>query len=146
MKKFIKIFVVLIAAVSIGGLLGFYFIGDKLLIKKEEPITTNASGKVAGVTTVEHDYDSELAKKLKDSGVVLYGSYQSQETIAQKKLFGDAASYLNYVECDASGESANPDECAGVNVDVYPSWFYKGKLYTGVQSLAELANMINFSR
>ena len=147
MKNIWKIFIIAVAFIAIGGLVGFYFIGKTSSYSSRRTTDDKQTGKVAGATTIESDnYSVNLAKDLTQKGVIFYGSYQSVDSQKQKKLFGDAAQYLNYVECDTSGHLANSDECAGNNVTVYPSWFYQGKLYTGVQSLATLANIINFSQ
>jgi hypothetical protein len=61
-------------------------------------------------------------------------------------LFGDAASNLDYVECDSTGQNANPDECVSQKVEQYPTWIYGGNAYAGEKSLSELATMINFSQ
>jgi hypothetical protein len=144
MKKEWKFFLVATAVVVVGGLVGFYALG-----KNAPDLTKNSqtgTGQVAGATTIDNgDYVARLAKSLTDKGVVLYGSYQSAELKQQKALFGGAAANLNYVECDATGPNANPDECVGRNIQVYPTWIYQEKQYQGIEALSDLAKMISFS-
>lgn len=143
MKANWKSLLFLITVVIVGALF-FTFLGGQ---KKDQQSLNNKNkeGVVAGATTVESGYDVELAKDLRDKGMVLYGSYQSDDSEQQLAIFGDAAKYLDYVECDASGPSANPDECISQKVEIYPTWIYQGKSYTGEKSLGELANIVGFS-
>lgn len=90
------------------------------------------------------DYRERLAKALAEKGAVLYGTYWCRYCKQQKELFGDAVKYLDYVECDSSGEDANPQECKLQDIKGYPTWLYQGQKYSGVQSLSDLAKMINF--
>jgi len=109
-------------------------------------IVKSSEGDVAGSTTIQGgDYTERLARFLNEKGAVLYGSYQSQESSDQKALFGDSSKYLDYVECDAAGLNANPDECIAQKIDIYPTWIYEGKQYAGKKTLAELAEIVGFS-
>ncbi len=143
MKADWKSLLFIITVVVVGALFFTFLSGQKQ--NKQSASKTTAEGSVAGVTTVKTDFADELAKNLRDKGMVLYGSYQSEDSKAQKELFGDSARYLDYVECDATGENANPDECVSLKVESYPTWIYQGKSYIGVKSLAELAQIIGFS-
>ncbi|MFA5926881.1 MAG: protein disulfide isomerase family protein [Patescibacteria group bacterium] len=91
------------------------------------------------------EYKEKLAKFLAQRGAVMYGAYWCPHCKSQKKAFGDAFKYVNYVECDASGENANPDECAAKGITGYPTWIYQGKSYSGFRSLSQLAQMVDFS-
>lgn len=147
MKREWKVFLSAVAIIIVGGLVGFYSAGKTAPdLSKKLNNKDNSTGQVAGATTIDDgDYLTRLAKSLTEKGVVLYGSYQSAELKQQQAYFGNAVSYLNYVECDASGPNANSDECIGQNIQVYPTWVYSGKAYPGVQPLSELAKLINFS-
>lgn len=98
-------------------------------------------------TSADQDtkYKEDLAKYLTEKGAVLYGAYWCPHCNDQKDLFGDAAKYLNYVECDSRGENANPDECIARDVQSYPTWIYQDQQYTGTQSLSRLAGIVDFS-
>lgn len=111
--------------------------------------TTTDRGKVEGVTNNDSEasdnYKEALAKYLTQKGAVLYGAYWCPHCQDQKKEFGDALKYVDYVECDPSGENANPDECKAKDIESYPTWIYEGKKYTGIQSLSDLAQMVGFN-
>ncbi|MCL5410477.1 MAG: hypothetical protein M1324_01330 [Patescibacteria group bacterium] len=123
-----------------------FFLG-KAQDKNDSKISTSRTeGSVAGSTTIKSgDYVERLAKYMSDKGMVLYGSYQSFDSKNQKELFGEAAKYLDYVECDASGLSSNPDECIAQKINSYPTWLFEGKQYVGKKSLAELAAIVGFT-
>ncbi len=113
---------------------------------------SDSVGNIAGVSTEnstsvnpDSTYIQQLAQFLSDNGMILYGTYWDQDTINQKKLFNDSADKIDYVECDRAGADANPDECLAQSVQTYPTWIYKGKQYQGIQSLAALAKIVNFS-
>lgn len=148
MKREWKFFLTAVCIVLVVGLVGLYVTGKTTPnLSKKSDSRDSSAGQVAGATTIDNsDYLTRLAKNLTEKDVVLYGSYQSAELKQQKDLFGNAASYLNYVECDAAGPNSNPDECIGQNIKIYPTWIYAGKSYTGIQSLSDLAKLINFSR
>lgn len=144
MKANFKSFSGIIILVMVAGLLGVFFLGrDKLT---DSDSGDAGAGKVAGTNSGDNvDYLNKLAKHLSDKGVVLYGSFKSEDSNAQRNIFGEAAKLLNYVECDSLGENANPDECAGQKIEVYPTWIYEGVKYLGVQSLGDLAKVSGFA-
>lgn len=133
--------------IVVTALLATFFL-SKEQDKKDTNLGTikTSEGNVAGSTTIQGgDYTERLARVLNEKGMVLYGSYQSKESLDQKALFNDSSKYLDYVECDASGLNANPDECIAQKIDTYPTWVYEGKQYTGGKTLAELAEIVGFS-
>lgn len=91
------------------------------------------------------EYDPELlAKALKSEAMVLYGTFWSEETKRQTELFDEFASIIDYVECDRTGANSNPDECTALGIENYPTWIYEGNKYSGFQSLADLAKIVDF--
>jgi len=145
MKANWKSLLFLITVVVVGALF-FTFLGGQKQDKQSSGKKDGTEGVVAGSSTIKGDYTEQLAKFLRDKGMVLYGSYQSADSKSQKELFGDDAKYLDYVECDASGPDANPDECILQKVEVYPTWVYAGKAFPGQKSLADLAQIVGFSQ
>lgn len=146
----LKVTLLIIAIIGIGALGAVFALGKYNFDRKSNSNIDTAQnsngGKVAGVTTISgNSYVMDLAKALKSASAVMYCSNQSSDCDGQKALFGDAAQELDHVECNSSDQSANLDECVGQNIQVYPTWVYQGKQYVGLQSLAELAKMINFS-
>ena len=146
----LKVMLLVFAIVGVGALGAVFSLGKYNFDQKSKLSTTNGQnsdqGQVAGVTNISGDsYVADLAKALTAKGVAMYCSSQSADCNEQKALFGDATQDLDYVECNSSVSSANLDECVGQNIQVYPTWVYQGKQYSGVQSLSDLAKMINFS-
>lgn len=143
-KKWLILGIVLV--VIIAGLGIIFFASGKVSDKSSKSDSDN--GQVAGASTQNEDaaYKENLAKFLKEKGMILYGAYWCPHCKEQKELFGDAAKYLDYVECDAKGEGANPDECVARGIQGYPTWIYEGKQYSGTQSLEELAKIVGFKQ
>jgi len=142
-----KIFLVAAAFITVGSLTGMFFSAKSLWGGDFGSTAENSGGSVAGASTLSNDdYLTRLASSLSSNGAILYGSYTSQDTIAQKALFKNASGKLNYVECDAAGPEANPDECLSRAVSVYPTWIYQGNKLEGTRSLSDLAKMIDFSQ
>jgi thiol-disulfide isomerase/thioredoxin len=94
-------------------------------------------------TKVDTKYDA-LAQCLTEKGVVFYGAYWCPHCLDQKKMFGDSMKYVNYVECDARGENAKPEECQKAGVENYPTWTFPGQeKLKGAHPLEELAKKAN---
>jgi len=142
-KKWLFVGVALI--VIIAGL-GIIFFASNKVGDKNGKTTSSENGQVSGASTQNENaaYKEKLAKYLKEKGMILYGAYWCPHCKEQKELFGDAAQYLDYVECDAKGEGANPDECVARGIEGYPTWIYEGKQYSGTQSLEKLAEIVGF--
>ncbi|MFA4996324.1 MAG: hypothetical protein WC536_04260 [Patescibacteria group bacterium] len=147
MKANWKSLLFLITFIVVAALFATFFL-SKEQDKKDinTGIIKTSEGDVAGSTTIQgEDYTERLARFLNEKGMVLYGSYQSKGSLDQKELFKASSQYLDYVECDASGLNANPDECLALEISIYPTWIYEGKQYAGERTLAELAGIVGFS-
>ncbi|HEY3249038.1 MAG TPA: vitamin K epoxide reductase family protein [bacterium] len=114
----------LAAAVSIALLLGGYAV---------------SAPPIAGAV-----YAEGLAKHLAASGAVFYGAYWCPHCADQKAMFGPAAKYLPYVECDPRGTRADPQLCAAKQVKGFPTWEIAGQRLEGVVSLGELARLSGY--
>jgi len=157
MKGTLK-FLITILIIALIGMCLIYIYSGKENIADKNVEESNASGEVAGVstenpvsensadTTSNVPYVEKLAQHLSSNGVILYGAYWDQKTEEQKKLFGDSARLVDYVECDQAGTDPNPDECVAQNITVYPTWVYQEKQYQNIQSLAELAKISGFTK
>lgn len=141
MGKNWKMFLLVGAIVVLAGLGSIFVLGRA---KNNENISQNETGVVAGAVSSDGNYVERLAQHLRDLGMVLYGSSQSDETKDQLKLFGEAN--IDYVECDAATNSSNPDECIGQNITVYPTWVFNGVKYESNQTLSELAKITDFEQ
>jgi hypothetical protein len=96
--------------------------------------------RITGNAVVEPEGYDGLAKCLTDSGAVMYGAYWCPHCQEQKKMFGEDAGLINYVECDAKGENGNPELCQQQGITGYPTWIFgNGERVAGAMSLSELA-------
>ena len=83
-----------------------------------------------------------LAKHLKQSGVILYGSPWCSHCNRLKKTFGkEAFTQLNYIECE--GKNGRPEVCQKANITAIPAWEIKDRQYLGI-SLEELADLSGY--
>lgn len=89
-------------------------------------------------------YQEALARHLRDTGARFYGAHWCPACRAQKRLFGNAADQLPYVECDPGGAGARPDLCAQASVRSYPTWTIQGTRREGVIPLDTLATLSGF--
>ncbi|MBW2967652.1 hypothetical protein KY362_04145 [Candidatus Woesearchaeota archaeon] len=80
-------------------------------------------------------YD-EFAQCLTEKGAVMYGAYWCSHCKAQKRDFGEAFQYINYVEC-----TEDKDVCTDAGIKGFPSWVIDGKVYSGRQPLERLAEL-----
>lgn len=92
----------------------------------------------------DNAYAEGLARHLTATGVVFYGTYWCRFCEEQKRLFGPAARYLPYVECDPRGRGAQPEVCLRARVRAYPTWDIGGWRFEGVISLADLARLSGY--
>ena len=86
-------------------------------------------------------YD-EFAQCLTDEGMTLYGAFWCGHCADQKKLFGTAMDYIDYVECDPRGDDGQPDLCLEEGIEGYPTWKNTdGRSWVGSQSLETLGEI-----
>ena len=98
------------------------------------------------IVTSESTKESiELAKYLKDKGVVKYSAYQCPNCLNQSELFGKQAyRELNVVECSRDGIDSQTQLCIDKKIKGFPTWEINGKLILGVLSLKELSKLTGF--
>lgn len=86
-----------------------------------------------------------LANYLKSIGAKFYGAFWCPYCTRQKAMFGEQAfRQINYIECDARGRNPRPDLCRKASITGFPTWEIKGKLYPGMKSLQELAELSGY--
>lgn len=95
-------------------------------------------------TSTANSFQLGLAQYLNQSGARMYGSYKCPHCNAQKALFGDAAKYVNYVECDPRGPNSQSNLCFSRGIMNYPTWEINGRYYEGAKSLPDLANLSGY--
>ena len=81
----------------------------------------------------------QFAQCLTQNGAVLYGTYNSLQTKAQKELLGESVRYINYVECYPTHIAGRPELCQQAGVEASPTWIINGEKYLGYQSLLQLS-------
>lgn len=86
---------------------------------------------------------TSFAQCLTEKNVTMYGTYWCPHCTDQKKAFGPAFTYINYVECDARGENEQSELCIEKQIQGYPTWEIEDKYYEGVQSLQKLSELTN---
>lgn len=81
-----------------------------------------------------------FAQCIKDSGAKFYGAYWCPHCQNQKKLFGNSAKLLPYIECSTPDGNNQTLECREKGIQSYPTWiFADGSIGGGEQSLEKLA-------
>tara|TARA_A100001035_G_scaffold90129_1_gene70293 strand:- start:441 stop:830 length:390 start_codon:yes stop_codon:yes gene_type:complete len=98
------------------------------------------------IVTSESTKESiELAKYLKENGVVKYSAYWCPNCLNQSELFGKQAyKLLNVVECARDGINSQTQLCVDKKIKGFPTWEINGKLILGVLSLKELSKLTGF--
>ncbi len=98
------------------------------------------------IVTSESTRESiELAKYLKDNGVVKYSAYWCPNCLNQSELFGKQAyRELNVVECARDGINSQTQLCIDKKNKGFSSWEINGKLIFVVLSLKELSKLTGF--
>ena len=87
----------------------------------------------------------ELAKYLKDNGVVKYSAYWCPNCLDQSELFGkEAYKELNVVECARDGKNSQTKLCIDKKIEGFPSWEINGKIIIGVRTLKELSELTGY--
>ena len=87
----------------------------------------------------------ELAKYLKDNGVVKYSAYWCPNCLDQSELFGkEAYKELNVVECARDGKNSQTQLCIDKKIEGFPSWEINGKIIIGVQTLKDLSELTGY--
>ena len=92
---------------------------------------------IAGGLNYGNEY--ELAKCLSEKNATMYGAFWCPHCLEQKNMFGKSFEFVNYIECDARGNNAQPELCQQNGIRGYPTWIIDGEKYEGVQSLENLA-------
>jgi len=88
----------------------------------------------------------ELAKYLKEKGVIKFSAYWCPNCQNQSELFGKQAyKELNVVECANDGINSQTQLCIDKKIKGFPTWEINGKLFLGVLSLEELSKLTGYN-
>lgn len=86
-----------------------------------------------------------LARHLKQTGAQFYGASWCPTCGQQKALFGGAADELPYVECSPGGRGGPVAmACVNAGIENYPTWIIRGRRYTELMQVDELAQRSGF--
>lgn len=87
-----------------------------------------------------------LATHLSERGAAFYGASWCNACLAQKELFGSAASYLPYVECSPRGQNTPQSTiCLLKKIKSYPTWLIDGKRYERILTVEVLEKLSRFN-
>ena len=99
------------------------------------------------VTSESTDESLELAKYLKNKGVIKYSAYWCPNCLHQSELFGKQAyKELNVVECARDGKNSQTQLCIDKKIEGFPSWEINGKIILGVKTLQELSDLTGYKK
>jgi len=105
--------------------------------------TAEATTEPSSVETVTAP--ASFAQCLTEKGVKFYGAWWCAHCQNEKKTFGDAFQYVNYVECEqipGTSQGSMTDACKAAKVESFPTWdFADGTRKTGELTLAQLADL-----
>jgi len=121
-------------------ILGILIIGGLFFATSKISSITGNSTKETNETNANVSLDL-LAKCLTDKGVKMYGTYWCDNCANQKAMFSSSFQYVTYVECDAGGQNAKPEECQAAGISGYPTWIINEKQYAGEQSITKLKEL-----
>jgi len=127
---------ILVSMLVLISSLGLYADVNNLGTAKETSLT---------VTTSSGASEIALARHLRRVGAKMYGSFTCDHCQMQKAMFGkEAASIINYIECNPQGKNARRDLCEAAKIKGTPAWEINGKLYEGEKSLKELGDLSGY--
>ena len=80
-----------------------------------------------------------IAQCLTSKGVKMFGAIWCPHCQQQKKDFGEAFKYIDYIECDPKTNLESAKQCANDGIDSYPTWrFSDGTEVLGLQDVEQL--------
>lgn len=89
--------------------------------------------------TLPGKYDA-LAQCLTEKGAKFYGAFWCPHCQEQKRMFGNSAKLLPYVECSNPDQKTQTQICIDMKIEQYPTWiFADGSKLTGEKQPKELA-------
>lgn len=106
---------------------------------EEEPEVTVAETPRVDVVATEKAIAKNFAECVDDSGAVMYTVFWAPDNEAQLNVFGEDSDLIEVVECDASVEGNEADECSEFDFKAFPSWVIDDEVYQGLQSQMRLS-------
>tara|TARA_Y100000589_G_C27104805_1_gene609616 strand:+ start:113 stop:658 length:546 start_codon:yes stop_codon:yes gene_type:complete len=98
------------------------------------------------ITNVSSKEKINFAKYLSDKNIKMYSAYWCPHCNDQKQLFGKkAVDELTIIECAKDGKDNQYELCEEKGIEGFPSWEIDDEIYSGTRSLAELAEISNYT-
>jgi thiol-disulfide isomerase/thioredoxin len=95
---------------------------------------------VAVTTSSKPSIYTEFAQFLAEEEATFYGAFWCPHCLDQKRMFGNAEKYLDYVECSTPDRSGQTPVCTEAGITSYPTWeFAGGQRTTGALDVEVLA-------
>jgi hypothetical protein len=133
----------LIVAIGLGG---GVTLTPGISVAESSKVAPTAGNAGPEVTNSSTEATIGLAKHLQKIGAKMYGAYWCPHCHHQKDAFGkEAAQLVPYIECDPKGVKPQTEMCKAANVQGFPTWEIKGKLYSGNQPLETLAQASGYT-
>jgi thiol-disulfide isomerase/thioredoxin len=83
----------------------------------------------------------DFAQCIKDKEVIFYGAFWCPHCQATKRLFGNSAKLLPYVECSTPDGQAQLQVCKDKKIASYPTWMKPdGTTISGEHTLKEISD------
>lgn len=112
---------------------------EKIILISVIVVVVLTVGAVVFQNNTPGQYDN-FAICLKDKGVTFFGAFWCPHCQAQKKLFGNSAKKLPYMECSTPDGKSQTQICKDENIKSYPTWRFADKSEeTGEVSLEKLS-------
>ncbi len=132
--------ILLSLVVLLGGL-----IWSSAIDPKTQDSITIGEGIPPVVQTRSTPEKIDFARYLSSSGVVQYSAYWCPHCHEQKELFGrEASGELVIVECASDGKNNQHELCNRKGIEYFPSWEIGDRIYSGVKSLEQLAELTGY--
>jgi hypothetical protein len=95
------------------------------------------------VSNLSPELHQIVAEKIRKLDGKLYVRYDSDASVRQRHMFGYKASRtIGFIECSEDGLNSNHEFCAQKNVNMYPTWEIKNRMYEGEKDIYQLEAII----
>jgi glutaredoxin len=123
----------------------FCSLDDKKFVSNLDLVVDNTNNTKTAIKNSSGAAEIALAKHLNKIKAKMYGAFWCPYCTKQKEMFGQKAlTYVTYIECDPRGKNPRPDLCRKAGVQGYPTWNIKGKTYSGMRRLDDIANISGY--
>jgi Zn ribbon nucleic-acid-binding protein len=83
-----------------------------------------------------------FAQCITEKGAIFYGAFWCPACQTQKRAFGNAEKYVEYVECASTNQNEEQNQvCTDAGITNYPTWTFEGgeERLIGLRSIEELS-------